>query len=183
MLLPAHFYVSPEWLALREAALRRDGNRCRNCGAGDPLDVHHWLPEAPEVETVDEFGYGFGDNPLLVPLSGLVSLCRRCHDALTQTRRPEGRALAWAGPLPGTENERRNVFQLWCEHDRKLPLKVVKETWTQAPGHYFLVEKVEIGRWPYGFAWGRYCRAGKVGEFEKLRNAGTYTWQPYQGDD
>lgn len=75
--------------------------------------------------------------------------------------------------------ERLNVFQLWEQCGRKLPLKMVKETWAQVPGDYFLVEKIEIGKWPYGSAWGRYCGHGSVGPIEKLRNSGTFTWRIY----
>lgn len=42
---------------------------------------------------------------------------------------------------------------------------------------YYLVERVEIGKWPYGKAWGRYVREGVAGELEKIANSGTYTWR------
>lgn len=76
-------------------------------------------------------------------------------------------------------DERLNVFQLWDQGGRQVPFKVVKETWAHDPGHYFLVERVEIGKWPYGSAWGRYHRGASVGHSEKLPNAGTFTWQLY----
>ena len=79
-------------------------------------------------------------------------------------------------------DERLNVFQLWEQLGRELPFKAIKETWARVPGHYFLVEKVEIGKWPYGSAWGRYYRGGSVGPFEKLRNSGTFTWHLYDAD-
>ncbi len=80
-------------------------------------------------------------------------------------------------------DERLNVFQLWDQRGRELPLRVVKETWARVPGHYFLIEKVEIGKWPYGSAWGRYHRGGSVGLPEKLRNSGTFTWHLYDADE
>lgn len=41
----------------------------------------------------------------------------------------------------------------------------------------YLVERIEIGKWPYGKAWGRYVREGVTGELEKISNSGTYTWK------
>jgi hypothetical protein len=76
-------------------------------------------------------------------------------------------------------DERLNVFQLWDQCGRRLPIKVVKETWARNPGHYFLLERVEVGKWPYGSAWGRYHQGGSVGDSVKLRNAGTFTWHLY----
>jgi hypothetical protein len=75
-----------------------------------------------------------------------------------------------------------NVFQLWDQRGRELPLRVVKETWAHVPEHYFLVEQIEIGKWPYGTAWGRYCRDGNIGSYEKLRNSGTFTWHLYNAE-
>ena len=38
---------SPHWRRVREAAMKRDGFRCTNCGKRDDLQVHHlnyqWL--------------------------------------------------------------------------------------------------------------------------------------------
>jgi hypothetical protein len=38
------------------------------------------------------------------------------------------------------------------------------------------VEKIQISKWPYGFAWGRYFREGETGELDKITSAGTYSW-------
>ena len=49
----------------------------------------------------------------------------------------------------------KNVFQLWKEGGEKLPFKVIRWTWNPATST-FLVERIEIGKWPYGKAWGRF---------------------------
>jgi hypothetical protein len=69
-----------------------------------------------------------------------------------------------------------NVFQLWALNGEKLPFRVRKASWNPKVEQYYLVERIQISKWPYGFAWGRYCREGKLSETEKLRNAGTYQW-------
>ena len=40
-----------------------------------------------------------------------------------------------------------------------------------------LVERVEIGKWPYGTAWGRFLADGVPGEHGKVANAGSYQWK------
>jgi hypothetical protein len=37
-----------------------------------------------------------------------------------------------------------NIFQLWKVNGERLPFPVVKNSWSATPGHYLLVEKVEI---------------------------------------
>jgi 5-methylcytosine-specific restriction endonuclease McrA len=64
----------PEWQRRRDAILGRDGRRCRQCGAGHDLVVHHrqyhsdrrtgeWLPP-----------WAYEDRYL-------ITLCTACHDA------------------------------------------------------------------------------------------------------
>jgi len=43
----------------------------------------------------------------------------------------------------------KNVFQLWKDGGERLPFKVVRRTWN-ARASAFQVEKVEVGKWPYG---------------------------------
>jgi hypothetical protein len=40
-------------------------------------------------------------------------------------------------------------LQLWKEGGEKLPFKVIRWTWNPA-NSAFLVERIEIGKWPYG---------------------------------
>jgi hypothetical protein len=175
-------YLTEEWLALREEIARRDGYRCRNCGFGDCLEVHHWLPLPEWEHEVDDRGYGRSSNPLIVHESGLITLCKDCHEALTKVRTE--RAILRNPELlkrrpPSVTEEPRNVFELWALNGETTPFRVVKETWRRAPGQYFLVEEVEVRKMPYGYAWGRYCNDGQISEFMKIGNAGTYTWFLY----
>jgi hypothetical protein len=68
------------------------------------------------------------------------------------------------------------VFQLWREGGEKLPFKVIRWTW-KPEASAFLVERIEIGKWPYGKAWGRFIRDGVAQSPEKLSNAGSYQWK------
>lgn len=56
------YMASPEWYARRLAVFRRDGNKCRGCGA-DAEQVHHLTYERVGRED----------------LADLVSVCERCH--------------------------------------------------------------------------------------------------------
>jgi 5-methylcytosine-specific restriction enzyme A len=56
---------SMAWQNARTAARKRDGERCRQCGSTDKLEVHHIKPLA---EGGDKYG-----------LSNLITLCRECH--------------------------------------------------------------------------------------------------------
>ena len=71
----------------------------------------------------------------------------------------------------------KNVFQLWEEGGAKLPFKVIWWTWNPATST-FLVERIELGKWPYGRAWGRFIRDG-VPEAtpQQLSGAGSYQWK------
>lgn len=71
----------------------------------------------------------------------------------------------------------KNIFQLWKENGERLPFKVAKSTWSAEAGHYLVVERVEIKKWPYGDAWGQYHWKGKPGPREKIKAAGTYNWK------
>lgn len=70
----------------------------------------------------------------------------------------------------------KNVFQLWQERGQQLPFKVVRWTWNPS-NSAFLVEKVEVKKWPYGTAWGRFLKDGVPGAYEKLSCAGNYQWR------
>ncbi len=171
-------YVSGEWLALRETIVQRDGSCCRNCGSGERLEVHHWLPVRELQTQVDGRGYGRGENPLIVHESGLITLCALCHEAMTERRT---RQAALRNPellrMRGREKSWDNIFKLWDLNEKKLPFAVQKDTWNSNVAQHYRVEKIEIKKWPYGTAWGRYIREGIEGELVKIANAGTYTWR------
>lgn len=52
------------WLKTRERILKRDGHKCRRCGATDFLQIDHIIPVAKGGQTVD---------------INLWTLCDRCH--------------------------------------------------------------------------------------------------------
>lgn len=92
VLIPPNDY-GPEWPAAREAALERDEQRCRQCGApereGRSHDVHHLRP-------FREFGYVQGENRndrQANQLDNLISLCSACH-ARSESARGTRTALA-----------------------------------------------------------------------------------------
>ena len=71
----------------------------------------------------------------------------------------------------------KNVFQLWEEGGAKLPFKVIRWTWNPATST-FLVERIELGKWPYGRAWGRFIRDGVLEATpQQLSGAGSYLWK------
>lgn len=167
------------WKLLREEVLKRDGHRCRNCASDKHLEVHHLQPVAAESDGVDENGYALSGDRRIVPASGLLTLCKLCHDALHEARVISRHAVdvSLLGPVPAQEREWNNIFELWELNGRVLPFKVMREGWNQELDHFTLVERVEIKRWPYGFAWGRYIREGKAGEQQKIGGAGSYQWR------
>lgn len=76
----------PSWGQARQAALTRDGHRCRQCGApereGRTHDVHHIRP-------FREFGYIPGENRndrLANQLDNLMTLCPTCHQRAEAAR-------------------------------------------------------------------------------------------------
>ena len=70
----------------------------------------------------------------------------------------------------------KNVFQLWKENGEQLPFKVIRWTWNPSASAY-LVERIEIGNWPYGKAWGRFIRNGVPSELDRMPNAGSFQWK------
>ena len=70
----------------------------------------------------------------------------------------------------------KNVFQLWKEGGEKLPFKVIRWTWHPATSA-FLVERIEVRKWPYGKAWGRFIRNGVPEAPQQLSGAGSYQWK------
>lgn len=171
-------YASAEWLELRETIVERDGYCCRNCGGAERLEVHHWLPIPAHRHAVDSRGYGTDANPLLVHESGLITLCPECHKALTECRT---RQAILQNPglqrLARPDKQSDNIFQLWALNGKRLPLNVRKDNWSMKTVQFYRVEQIEITKWPYGKAWGRYVRGGEIGDLVKIPSPGTYTWR------
>jgi len=66
---------------------------------------------------------------------------------------------------------------LWALAGEQVPFKVSRESWSDKVHQYYLVDRVEISKWPYGFAWGDIIGQAPLGETEKIRSAGTYAWR------
>jgi len=176
----ANHTVRKSWKGLRERVLERDGNRCRNCASDQYLEIHHWRPLPAESEGISRWGYQTqGGDYRVVPESALITLCQICHNALTGARKTVllSENSAQLEPVSVPERDWHNIFELWELKGRKLPLKVVREWWNQTADHYFLVERIEIRKWPYGLAWGRYFRDGKAGDEQKIPCPGGYQWK------
>lgn len=62
---------SPEWQAIRQKVLDRDGHKCTHCGSTKILQVHHRTYKRLFHER----------------LSDLVTLCKKCHMALHKRKR------------------------------------------------------------------------------------------------
>ena len=62
-----------QWRNVRQRALARDGFRCRACGSGEGLEVHHVVP-------MSKGGSRFA-------LSNLMTLCGTCHRRVTAALR------------------------------------------------------------------------------------------------
>lgn len=62
----------PRWQKLRLEVFNRDGFNCTHCGDGEsPLHVHH-------------LGYTFGKEPWDYPISNFTTLCKPCHDDVSE---------------------------------------------------------------------------------------------------
>jgi hypothetical protein len=73
-------------------------------------------------------------------------------------------------------NDGKNIFQIWKDGGEKLPFRVRLDSWSEYRGHYALIEKIEIRKWPYGNAFGQYFFNGVPGRTGQIDNAGTYRW-------
>jgi 5-methylcytosine-specific restriction endonuclease McrA len=79
-----HAYVKGEWRRIRSDILERDGNRCALCASdSDRLVVHH----------KDDRGPGRA-LPANNEANNLVTMCRSCHNAVTNIRNNSQRQLA-----------------------------------------------------------------------------------------
>lgn len=70
----------------------------------------------------------------------------------------------------------KNIFQLWRENGEKVPFQVIKDSWDESK-HFAVVERVEIGNWPYGKAYGQYFYNGVPSKKGLISGSGTYSWK------
>jgi 5-methylcytosine-specific restriction protein A len=88
---------SAAWQKARAMARQRDGDRCRQCGSTQGLEVHHLVPIA---QGGDRFA-----------LSNLITLCSSCHHDShrgVEATRPESRhtpAAVFREQIPGKITE------------------------------------------------------------------------------
>jgi len=68
----------------------------------------------------------------------------------------------------------KNIFEIWRGNGEKLPFKARIDSWCEK--HFVVVERVEIGKWSYGQAFGQYYFYGKPGDKTIIKNSGTYRW-------
>lgn len=71
----------------------------------------------------------------------------------------------------------KNIFEIWKENGEKLPFKAIRNSWNENKGHFVLIEKIEIKKWPYGKAYGQYFYNGQAGKIGIIDCAGTYAWK------
>ena len=69
-------YNNAQWRNLRKEVLKRDNNKCQQCGAtaaesGHPLEIHHVIPPK-------------GNKELFYDINNCITLCKRCHAIITQ---------------------------------------------------------------------------------------------------
>lgn len=62
----------PEWQSKRKAILTRDGNRCRNCGSIEHLEVHHRQYHVNKADNQKIAPWNYDDQYL-------ITLCDTCH--------------------------------------------------------------------------------------------------------
>jgi hypothetical protein len=70
--------------------------------------------------------------------------------------------------------EVKNIFEIWRDNKEQLPFKVHLNSWSEK--HFAVIEKIEIGKWPYGKAFGQYFFYGKPGKRGLIANSGTGRW-------
>lgn len=90
------YLASPAWKRIRKAVLRRDGKRCRSCGA-EATEVHHGQYDPATMRGAD--------------LSWLFSICHPCHEAATFSptgqRRPASEVREMASRLEPSNRQKK----------------------------------------------------------------------------
>ena len=83
-----------------------------------------------------------------------------------------------------TSKRDQNIFQIWKAIGEKVPFAVRNYRWSDQ--YYTIVEKIEIGKWPYGYAYGyptingrysnHYERDNTWRKSNRIPLAGCYQW-------
>ena len=77
---------SAKWQRARAVARERDGERCRECGSTDKLEVHHIKPLAERGDKYE--------------LENLVTLCHDCHVRVGGRSGIERQTSSHPAPVP-----------------------------------------------------------------------------------
>jgi hypothetical protein len=106
MTIPDGYYLSAAWRAKRQKRLEVDRHKCQGCGitaeqlqalGWPPLEVHH-KNDGPPAYRYPSLG-----NELL---GDLLTLCRSCHDGITDSVRRQRFALDPAKQVEPNEVQR-----------------------------------------------------------------------------
>lgn len=82
------YISSSQWRQLRQQRLEHDGHRCQCCGDTEDLEVHHKYDGPPDYRYPKPLGEESVED--------LLTLCHRCHEAITDSvrrRRYIGQAI------------------------------------------------------------------------------------------
>jgi hypothetical protein len=71
MPVPNPHYASTYWRTIRQQCLTRDNHRCRLCNSSEQLEAHHRTYERAGQEQLED----------------LTTLCKQCHDVVTDHQR------------------------------------------------------------------------------------------------
>jgi len=66
--------LTERWIQKREEILERDSRKCRNCGSGQNLEVHHRQYHKGN-------NTGLKREPWDYKNRYLIAICRECHEA------------------------------------------------------------------------------------------------------
>ena len=84
------------WQAVRAQAIRRDGNRCSNCGSTEELEGHHIRPLA-------KGGSAYS-------LDNVITLCASCHQQKDSTRKPDRPVQTPVAPILVAQRPAKHRF-------------------------------------------------------------------------
>lgn len=82
--------------------------------------------------------------------------------------------------LTNTPRKEKNIIQIWQEIGENVPFAVRNYRWSDQ--YYTIVEKVEIGKWPYGYAYGYPTINGQYSDhYERNKEWREKRWIPLAG--
>lgn len=94
----SQYMVSATWAEKRQERLDVDGYCCQTCGSCEDLEVHHKYAGPP----LFHYPYRLGKERL----SDLITLCRHCHEAITDSVRRRKHQLQGVPAIVDHQNQR-----------------------------------------------------------------------------